>query len=106
MVSPTNGYTRINYELGKSLLSLGRPQEAIPVLRGPLRGGFEGSGLYLSQTETHELLARAFDAAGQRDSAAAHYTLVERAWRGADPFLRPRYEAVKAWLALHRNASE
>jgi predicted Zn-dependent protease len=99
MTSPTNGYTRINYELGRSLIALGRPQEAIPILRAPLHGGMEGSGLYLTRTETHELLARAFDAAGQHDSAAAHYAIVERAWRGADPFLRPRYDAAKAWLA-------
>jgi tetratricopeptide (TPR) repeat protein/TolB-like protein len=99
MTSPTNGYTRINYELGRSLIALGRPQEAIPILRAPLHGGMEGSGLYLTRTETHELLARAFDAAGQHDSAAAHYAIVERAWRGADPFLRPRHDAAKAWLA-------
>jgi len=35
----------------------------------------------------------------QRDSAAAHYAIVERAWRSADPFLKPRYEAARQWLA-------
>lgn len=99
MSSPTNGYTRINYELGKSLLALGRPLEAIPILRAPLHGGIEGSGLYLTRTETHELLARAFDAAGERDSAAVHNAVVERSWRAADPFLRPRYDVVRSWLA-------
>lgn len=96
--SPTNGYTRINYETAKALLALNRPAEAIPVLRAALHGGIEGSGLYLTRTETHELLAQAFDAAGQRDSAAAHYANVERAWRASDPILQPRYEAARQWL--------
>lgn len=98
MRSPTHGYTRINYELGKSLLALGRPLEAVRILRPPLHGGIEGSGLYVTRTEMHELLARAFDAAGQRDSAAAHYAVVGRGWRAADSFLKPRYDAVRSWL--------
>ena len=97
--SPSHGYTRINYELGRSLIALGRPAEAIPVLRAPLHGALDGSGLYLTRTETHEMLARAFDAAGQRDSAASHYTVVERAWRDADPALDTRYGAARRWLA-------
>src|SRR4029077_19962311 len=47
MSSPTQGYTRVNYEIGKSLLALNRAAEAIPILRASLRGGIEGSGLYL-----------------------------------------------------------
>ena len=98
MFSPTNGYTRINYEMAKSLLALNRPAEAISVLHSVLHGGIEGSGLYLTRTETHELLAKAFDAAGQRDSAAVHYAKVERAWRGSDPILQARYDAARQWL--------
>ncbi|MDQ6886131.1 MAG: hypothetical protein M3068_02440 [Gemmatimonadota bacterium] len=98
MYSPSEGYTRINYEMGRSLLALRRPAEAIPILRAPLHGGIEGSGLYLTRTETHELLAQAFDAAGQRDSAAAHYAIVERAWRGADASLQLRHDAARSWL--------
>lgn len=99
MSSPSHGYTRINYELARSLLALGRPTEAIPVLRAPLHGALDGSGLFLTRSEVHELLARAFDAAGQRDSALAHYTVVDRAWRAADPALATRYGAVRQWLA-------
>ena len=33
------------------------------------------------------------------DSATAHYAVVERAWRSADPFLKPRYEAARQRLA-------
>ncbi len=99
LYSPTFGYTRINYELGKSLLALNRPAEAIPILEAALHGGIEGSNLYVTRTELHELLARVFDASHQRDSAARHYAVVERAWRSADPFLQPRYQAAKQWLA-------
>ena len=100
--SPTFGYTRINYELGERLLALGRPAEAIPVVQGALHGGLEGSDLYVTRTALHELLARLFDASGGRDSAAVHYAAVERAWRAADPELRPRYEAARRWLARGR----
>jgi predicted Zn-dependent protease len=100
LTSPSLGYTRINYELGKTLIAVNRPAEAIPLLRAPLHGGLEGSGLYLTRTEAHELLAQAFDAAGQADSATAHYAIVERAWRHADPSLQPRYAQVRARLAV------
>ncbi|MBC7791120.1 MAG: hypothetical protein H7Z74_14330 [Anaerolineae bacterium] len=99
LYAPSQGYTRINYELAKSLLVLKRPADAIPLLRAPLYGGIEGPGLYLTRTETHELLAHAFDAAGQADSAAAHYAIVERAWASADPALKPRYLAARGRLA-------
>jgi tetratricopeptide (TPR) repeat protein len=97
--SPTFGYSRINFELAKSLLALKRPADAIPIVQAPLHGGIEGPGLYITRTELHELLAQLFDANQQRDSAAAHYAVVERAWRSADPFLQPRHEAARQWLA-------
>ncbi|HVE35300.1 MAG TPA: hypothetical protein VNC18_17175, partial [Gemmatimonadaceae bacterium] len=99
LVSPTFGYTRINYELGASLLASGRAAEAIPIVNAALHGGLEGSNLYVTRTELHELLARSFDAAGRHDSAATHYRVVERAWRAADPFLRPRYDAARSSAA-------
>ena len=98
IASPTNGYTRANYELARILLAQHRQAEAIPLMRAVLHGGLEGSGLYLTRTETHELLAQLFDAGGQTDSAAAHYRVVERAWRNADPFLQARYVAARQWL--------
>jgi hypothetical protein len=97
--SPTFGYTRINYELAQSALALKRPREAIPIVQAALHGGIEGAGFYITRTELHEMLARLFDANHQQDSAAAHYAVVERAWRSADPFLKPRYEAARQWLA-------
>ena len=95
LISPPFGFTRISYELGKSLLALNRPAEAIVVLRGPLHGGVDGSGLYLTRTEIHELLAQAFDAAGRPDSAATHYAVVTRAWRNGDPSVTARYQAAR-----------
>jgi DNA-binding SARP family transcriptional activator len=95
----TFGFTRANLELARSLLAIGRAGEAIPAAQSALRGGWDGSNLYVSRTELHEVLAQAFDATGQRDSAAVHYALVERSWRLADPMLTDRYERARAWLA-------
>jgi tetratricopeptide (TPR) repeat protein len=97
--SPTFGYTRINYELGRSLLALKRPAEAIPSVQAALHGGLDGSCLYITRTDLHELLAQLFDATGQRDSAAAHYALVDRAWAHADSAFARRHDAVRQWLA-------
>lgn len=92
------GFTRINYRLAADLVALGRPAEAIPLVHAALHGGFESTNLYLTHTELHEILARAFDMAGQRDSAAAQYRWVAAAWTGADsPFLeRGRTAAMRA----------
>ena len=98
LASPSPTYTRINYEMGKSLLALNRPREAIPVMRTALMNGVDGPTLFLTTTETHELLARAFVAANEPDSAAAHYAIVERSWRLADSLVTPRYDAARQWL--------
>lgn len=94
--SPTFGYTRINYRLALDLIALGRPTEALPLLRGALHGGLEASNLYITHTELHEAMARAFEAAGRRDSAAAEYRWVAAAWRDADPPFRERGRAAAA----------
>ena len=99
MFSATEGYTRINYEMGKSLLAVHRPREALAPLRSALRGGIEGSNLYITRTELHELLAQAFAAAGARDSAAVHYRAVVRAWEKGDPPFQLRRAAAQRWLA-------
>jgi tetratricopeptide (TPR) repeat protein/TolB-like protein len=97
--SRTEGYTRINFEMAKSLLALGRPVEAVAPLQAALRGGIDGSNLYMSRTELHELLAQAFAAAGAGDSAAAHYREVVRAWEKGDPPFQARRQAAERWLA-------
>jgi len=101
--SPTFGYTRTNVELARSLLTLGRADEAVATLQSALRGSLDGSNLYVTRTELHELLARAFEAAGRRDSAIAHYRRVADAWRGGDPAFRTRAETARRKLrALER----
>lgn len=97
--SPSRGFTRINVELARSLLALQRPMEAIAALRPALRGPLEEPQLVVTRTELHELLGNAFDAAGQRDSAAAHFVTVDRAWRDADPVVSQRRDAVRGRLA-------
>lgn len=104
--SPTNGFTRINLELGKVLLRLGRPAEAIPIVSAALHGGIDGSNLYVTRTDLHELLAQAFDRLGNRDSAAVHYRAVVHAWDRSDPIFRPRLETARTWLAGHAEATE
>lgn len=84
------GYTRAYYELAAAQLRLRRPAEAIAALQPVPRSVFEGTALYLSHTEAHELLGKAWEAAGNRDSAAYHYRLVAKVWENADPRFTPR----------------
>jgi tetratricopeptide (TPR) repeat protein len=93
--SLAGGYTRSNYELGRLLLEAGRPIDAVRALRPILHGSLEASNYYLTRTEVHELLGRAFEAAGQADSAVAHYRRAIASWRSADPPVVPRREAME-----------
>jgi DNA-binding SARP family transcriptional activator/tetratricopeptide (TPR) repeat protein len=97
----TDGYTRANLELARSLLSLGRPRVALYPLQTALRGDLQSSNLYVTRTELHELLGTAFALVGARDSAAAHFRLVARAWEHADPIFRERRQRALAYLAGH-----
>jgi DNA-binding SARP family transcriptional activator/tetratricopeptide (TPR) repeat protein len=90
--STTGGYTRTNLELARALLRLGRPREAIPVLQAAFRGPLQASNLYVTHTELHEHLGRAYEMEGRPDSAAVHRCWVARArevadtlWRGPPP---------------------
>ena len=93
------GFTRINYELAEVLLESDRPAEAVRALQPAFRGSIESSNLYITRTELHEALARAWDAAGNRDSARMHWRAVVEAWRGADPQFQPRWQAAVGALA-------
>jgi len=99
--SPNFGFTRVNYELGRALLRLGRSSEAVAALQSSLRGEIDASNLYITRTDLHELLADAFDAAGQRDSAAFHYRAVANAWRRADSQYHARRARANEWLARY-----
>ena len=103
--SPSRGFTRINLELARSLLALNRPVEAIAVLRPALRAPLDSAQIFVTRTELHELLGRAFEAAGQRDSAIAHFVTVDRAWRDADDVLSARRDSIRARLASGLRAS-
>ena len=96
--SINGGYTRINYELARVYLHAKRPRDAIAVMQPTLRGDLEASNLYLNRTEIHEMLAQAWDAAGVKDSAVAHYTWVTKAWAAADPNFQARVQAAQARL--------
>ncbi|MEP6872698.1 MAG: hypothetical protein ABI939_12735, partial [Anaerolineaceae bacterium] len=95
LFSLTDGYTRINLMMARSLLELHRAGEAIAILRPAIHGGVDGSNTYTSRTELHEAMALAFEQAGQADSARVHWRAVESAWRLADPVFRNRYLAAK-----------
>jgi DNA-binding SARP family transcriptional activator/tetratricopeptide (TPR) repeat protein len=104
--SPNFGFTRVNYELAGALLRLGRPREAVATLQSSLRGEIDASNLYITRTDLHERLAQAFDAAGQRDSAAAHYRAVTNAWRKADPLYHPRRARAVEWLTRYASVEK
>ena len=97
--SPTHGFTRINFELGRTLMRLNRPAEAVPVVRAALHGDIDGNNLYMTRTDLHELLAQAFDSLKRRDSAAVHYRAVLKAWARADPVYHARRDRARVALA-------
>jgi predicted Zn-dependent protease len=105
MHSPSLGFTRVNYELARCLMRVGRAREAVAALQPALRGEVDASNLYITRTDLHELLAQAFDAAGQPDSAAAHYRAVLKAWQRADPRFYNRRDRARSWLARHLKGS-
>jgi DNA-binding SARP family transcriptional activator/tetratricopeptide (TPR) repeat protein/TolB-like protein len=97
-----NGYTRINRELATVLLRDHRARDAIAVLQPALHGPIEAENLYVNRVEIHELLARAWEAVGVADSAAAHYQLVARAWAKGDPPFKARADSARV-RALRRS---
>jgi predicted Zn-dependent protease len=84
------GYTRSNLELGRVLMTLGRPREALAVLGPALRGDLQASNYYVTHAELHDAMAQAFAAAGEVDSARTHFAWVARAWQRADSPFRER----------------
>lgn len=88
MYWPAFGLPRLNADLARLLLARGRYAEAIPVARGALRAPFDLRSSVADFTTSRVLLARAFEGAGQRDSALVHWRVVQRSWRGADAPLR------------------
>ena len=81
LTSLSEGFTRENAELATLLIDRHRPAEAIPLVRLGLQGPMESSNAYITRTELQLLLARAFAAAGQPDSAAVYRAAAHHAWR-------------------------
>ena len=101
--SPTTGYMQTNRELARLYLATNRPADAARVLGAALRSPtMESGSLYVTRTELHELLARAYDRLGKPDSAAVHYERVVRALANADAETRPAYDAAVARLSALR----
>lgn len=98
--SGPEGYTRINLEVARTALRRGRPRDAIAALQPALRGLIEGSGYYATRTELHELLARAWAAAGVRDSARGHHRAVVSAWERADAAFAARRDSARRAMEL------
>ena len=105
MFAPSVGFTRVNYEMARSLVMLNRPREAVAVLQAALRGVMDASNLYVSRTELHELLAESFDRAGMADSATVHYRAVVKAWRAPTRCSMRGATRRQAWLSRHANAA-
>jgi tetratricopeptide (TPR) repeat protein len=104
--SPTIGYTRVNYELGKLLIRLRRPREAIATLQPSLRGGLEASNLYVTRSDLHELLGQAWEQERRGDSATVHYSAAANAWSNADASFHARRAMILDRLArLERGGS-
>jgi DNA-binding SARP family transcriptional activator/TolB-like protein len=96
--SASGGYTRTNYELARIFLRDNRPRDAVAILQPALRGSLDASNLYVSRIELHERLAQAWEAAGGKDSAAAHYSIVARVWSAGDPLFRARADSARRRL--------
>jgi predicted Zn-dependent protease len=106
IVSASASYPPPKLALARTLIEVGRPAEAIPVVQAALRGPVAGPGFYVTRTELHEVLGQAWDAAGNADSATAHYRQVVRAWENADRPFHARRAAVRRRLAeLERSVS-
>lgn len=101
--STTVGYTRTNLELARILLAQGRPREALSFLQPALRGAIDASNYYVTRTELHELIARAFHQENSQDSAAAYYRKVVAAWSQGDAPFRARADTARARLARLAN---
>ena len=100
LFSPTVGYTRTNLELGRLLLEDGAAAEAVAIVQPALRGGLDGSPLYVNRTELHGLLGEAWAAAGNPDSARAHLGQAIRNWEGGDE--RARRAAAQWRVTMDR----
>jgi predicted Zn-dependent protease len=88
--APAHGYTRQNLMLARSLVALGRHDEALAWLRRAARGDVRVHGTFLTRTDVDSAMADVFERTGRRDSARVYRDRVARAER------RPRREAASS----------
>lgn len=93
--SSTLGLTLVDLGLARAYMTLGQGSDAVAVLQPALRSYRTGNGLYATRTTIHEELARAWQMAGNADSARYHWNRVVLAWSSADPMLAPRLAAAR-----------
>ncbi len=90
------GWTRTLVELANAQLEQGRASAAIGTLRAAYQAPLDGMGRYATRSELDLLMARAFAAAGEPDSAATYAGYVRAAWAHADPRVRSRLRGLPA----------
>jgi tetratricopeptide (TPR) repeat protein len=90
MTSPSDGFSRTNYELAAIWLRLKRPKDAIPMLQAAIRGSFEGGNLYVTRPSCTSGWLKPGRLPVERTARQVHYREVVRAWEKADSLLIPR----------------
>jgi serine/threonine protein kinase len=101
VVTQPSYFARTNLEFARLLIDIGEPLEAAALLQVVLRGPTVAGGFSATRPEVHELLGRAWEAAGRLDSAAVSYRKVIEAWVNADPqFLSRRNEVRQRLVAI------
>lgn len=85
-----SGWARTLVELAHAQLAQGHTASAISTLRDAYSVQMAAMGLYVPRSELDFEMARAFAAAGMRDSARVYTAHVDSAWRSGDPHSRRR----------------
>src|SRR5262249_48303623 len=89
-----SGWTRTNVELARAEIALGRPAEALSVLRMAYLAPADGMGRYVPHSELDFCMARAFSAAGVAERARLDAGYVRAAWRNADAAVLARMDSL------------
>src|SRR5581483_3832555 len=87
-------WTRTNIELGRALLGAGRTRDAIAAFRDAYLAPLDAMGRYTPHSEIDWWMARAFGAAGMRDSAVVYAGYARLAWQHADPATRALLDSL------------
>ena len=88
------GFTRTNAEMARAYLALGRPADAIRMLRFAHATPLDAMGRYLTKTEIDYLLAVAFARAGVADGSAWYRDRARLAWQDGDPEVKARLDSL------------